>query len=893
MPTLRPARTAVLRAAVDDARAGQPRLLCIQGASGTGKTTHLRALLETASGFRTLTASGSDAAYRPAYGILEQLGSGHLETEEGSVHNPAIAAQSLRRLIDENSRDDPLVLAIDDAQWADEESLEAVRLLLGRVSGDRLLVVVAHRPFTRGEHRRWQRFCTQPGVATVLTIDGVDLAEAHGIVRETTGTDAPDVLVERLCRHTDGNPMHLRSLLVEYPLAELAAMAELPAPVDVALELTARLAAMDGDSVRLLRTVAVLGSSWVDRIDTATIAGVEEPSIAIELLVDGGLLVERETSPLADVRIVHALVRAAIYQSIPAAERRELHRRAAESLAAPMQRLEHAVAAVERRDGRLADRLEQAATAAHGDADYRREAQLLTWAAQVAESPGQRERDWLEAQLATVLALDTRSVRSRLSEIAWAEDVAHRTLVLAWLLVVENRIADARRTLETLPTVALDAADRRTCSRLVVLTAWCLLVSGYPTEQVSAALQSLPDGEPDDPALMGYYLRTAGQVAAREFDFEHLRADFDAAPVSARETPMELTATLAWRGAVYSLCGFASEARRDLGEVVSRIRGGRVDAGSGANHALHGFALWQDGELDRASIEFQAARDLAPDRVHPLVQAALPLVPAVRGDFARADELIDRSEAVLADLPWREAVAVHVQARVVRLHAGADIAARTSCLDRLRTVFGAGCTSADDAQGAIWHLHLALARIWAGELDDVEAHLSAIETDMIVPDWSAWARPWLTGLRDERAGDLDAARQGLDTAAAALNSELPLYRGHVHADRARVAAHLGDDATAARAVSQAREQYARLGATPYLDRVRTDTSSRESDVLHPLSDREREVAALLLSGFSYAQIAEQLYVTRSTVAFHLGNIYAKTGVGSRHELIELARGASR
>jgi DNA-binding CsgD family transcriptional regulator len=59
------------------------------------------------------------------------------------------------------------------------------------------------------------------------------------------------------------------------------------------------------------------------------------------------------------------------------------------------------------------------------------------------------------------------------------------------------------------------------------------------------------------------------------------------------------------------------------------------------------------------------------------------------------------------------------------------------------------------------------------------------------------------------------------------------------------------------------------------------------DPLALLSDRERDVVGLLAQGMSYAQIARELYVSRSTVAFHLGNVYAKTDTTSRHELVEL------
>jgi DNA-binding CsgD family transcriptional regulator len=56
-----------------------------------------------------------------------------------------------------------------------------------------------------------------------------------------------------------------------------------------------------------------------------------------------------------------------------------------------------------------------------------------------------------------------------------------------------------------------------------------------------------------------------------------------------------------------------------------------------------------------------------------------------------------------------------------------------------------------------------------------------------------------------------------------------------------------------------------------------------------LTDRERDVAELAVSGYSYAQIARELFVAQTTVGYHLSNIYAKCGVRSRHELTELAR----
>ena len=71
--------------------------------------------------------------------------------------------------------------------------------------------------------------------------------------------------------------------------------------------------------------------------------------------------------------------------------------------------------------------------------------------------------------------------------------------------------------------------------------------------------------------------------------------------------------------------------------------------------------------------------------------------------------------------------------------------------------------------------------------------------------------------------------------------------------------------------------------------VAPPTTTRLGDL--GLTDRERDVAELAVSGYSYAQIARDLFVAHSTVGYHLSNIYAKCGVSSRHELTALVRGA--
>lgn len=65
MITLRPEREQLFAESLSSARGGTPRLLCIEGDPGVGKTTHLRELVDMASGFRVLTVTGVEAPYRP------------------------------------------------------------------------------------------------------------------------------------------------------------------------------------------------------------------------------------------------------------------------------------------------------------------------------------------------------------------------------------------------------------------------------------------------------------------------------------------------------------------------------------------------------------------------------------------------------------------------------------------------------------------------------------------------------------------------------------------------------------------------------------------------------------------------------------------------------------
>jgi DNA-binding CsgD family transcriptional regulator len=167
--------------------------------------------------------------------------------------------------------------------------------------------------------------------------------------------------------------------------------------------------------------------------------------------------------------------------------------------------------------------------------------------------------------------------------------------------------------------------------------------------------------------------------------------------------------------------------------------------------------------------------------------------------------------------------------------------------------FGDPLARATGAMPYLWFVTTGIGAAWAGEaaaVGECADRLAAIEGGTWREQAVAWLRALAAGARGEANAD-----------ALLAVGELPGI------------AALQD-----------------LGASAYVARLLPAAAEAPAaDPLAVLSDREREVATLLLEGLSYAQIARELYVTRSTVAFHLSNVYAKTGTTSRHELVQRVR----
>src|SRR5215472_13618800 len=309
---------ALIDGAIAAARGGEPAVVSLEGEAGYGKSALLREFVRRLGGFHVLRAGGEESAQDERLQLLREWGA----VPEGAAapRHTLQAARMLGDIVDRRQLTGPVALAVDDLQWIDPDSVDALAALVERAAGDRLLVATAFRPLGQ-RHTAWRRVIDTEG--RIIRLDGLDAAAVATLV-SSLAPDTPPQLAERLREHTAGDPLHIRALLREHPAAELAALAargELPAPAELAARMDIRVAQLDPDAARLLHALAVLGDTWSTTAAAAAIGGVSDADAAIGVLSDEGLVRIDRAAPVPRIRIFHAVIRAAVYEGIPIAQR--------------------------------------------------------------------------------------------------------------------------------------------------------------------------------------------------------------------------------------------------------------------------------------------------------------------------------------------------------------------------------------------------------------------------------------------------------------------------------------------------------------------------------------------------------------------------------------------
>lgn len=868
-----------VRTALQSAREQRPSVLVVEGGPGMGKTSLLGELRGLAADFESIFVEAHESEVPPApFAVLRDWGVRSPGVDGSPAASLQSATGSLAARVDGLSRSAPVLLGLDDAQWADTESLVAVSELLVRAEGTRLLLAVARRPSTTGPSVAIDDLLDSSRT-TRIRLDGMTPEQVATLVRENR-PDVSPVVARDLWEHTEGNPLFVQSLLDGLTSAELDDLPQdLPAPRAFAQLVRRRLERVGEPTRGLMEALVVMGPGWTALPEVASVAEDHDPLVSVEELRAADLVELRSAAPLA-LRPVHALVRASVNQSLTLRRRQLLHARAA-AVTHGASSLEHRLAATEEYDDVLAEGAFEHAERLYDTGHFRRAAHFYRAAHDVCSSFERREElQWEGVWSDNCAGVDSRTTRLAVDYAPGEDPACDVSVALALLLAGD--VAGASRRVEAVSHATWRVASARVRGRWAVLAAYTRLLTGRASADVEVALAMCEPGTMQDRALRIFESPTRGFIAARRHQTTSMEDDFAFLPSRAGEVPAEHFLALVWRAVYRTYALKAPGAVRDL-EAVSVHLGTTLPEPSLHRHL--GLGYWLTGNLPLARVEcgLADADTLQTELWSPDI--ASRMVDSVTGVTSfRASELSCQSWEARA-APWPEGRLLHLVADVAHVHAAgtpeglvATLSEEYADLDDLVTG-----TSPDHALQLV---HAAQAAVWAGRFSTAEKCVAILDRGPRPARSLSALRAWIRALVAQGRGDRDTAAVLLTQASEHSGHELPLYDAHVWADRASLSR---DPEEAREFRERALQVYRRLGAAPYVSRLEAAAALPEDPASaydHGLTPRERDVLALLIKGLSYTQIATQLFVTNSTVRYHLSNVYAKLDVTSRHEATE-------
>ncbi len=357
--------------ALRDACAGAGRLLLVEGPAGIGKTTLLEAAREAAAerGMRIVAARATELEHEFSYGVVRQLVDPLLRGAARERRrrlldgaDAAVAALRLERpgeapgtgsefaalhglywLFANLAEEQPLLVVVDDAHWADLASLRFLAFVGPRLAELPVLLLIAAREGEWDPARLFAATASDP-VSRPLLPAPLSPRACAMLVRARFRQPADEAFCSACHAATGGNPFFVHALLDELvrdraaPEAAAAGRVLAMGPRAVASAIVARLARLSRAAAPLARAAAILGHDA--RLEQATrLAGLDvaEARQAAAELVGAAIL-----APDDGLRFAHPIIRNAVYRDIARGERDRLHQRAADVLwgeRAPLERV--------------------------------------------------------------------------------------------------------------------------------------------------------------------------------------------------------------------------------------------------------------------------------------------------------------------------------------------------------------------------------------------------------------------------------------------------------------------------------------------------------------------------------------------------------------------------
>lgn len=887
---------AEIRRLLDAARRGEGGTLVIRGDPGIGKSALLDRAAALGDGMMVLRTAGvddeADLAFAGLHGLVRPIVSKLGELVE--THSRALAGAlglapsqdsdrflvsvAVLDLLAAAAEDQPVLCLIDDAQWLDRPSADALVFAARRVRAERLTLLFGARD---GDLRPF-------GAAGLpeIVLAGVDDESALAILDARAHEAVANVRV-RLLAEAAGNPLALLELPSGLTAAQLGGLEPLPD----AMPLTRRLQAVFRQRIERMPGVTQLALLIAAADDTGLVSTVLRAATSLKISSDA--LEPAESSGLirADGGTIvfrHPLVRSALYEASPLSQRQRVHAALAGALAGDEhadRRVWHQSMAALTGDEEVASALEasgrraqrraghaSAATAFQRAADLTleesRRAPRLALAAQAAWDAGRP--DWARELIARLLPSADETLRARMLYLRG---------------VIEARSGDMRGATATL----LEAADASSEPSLTL-------------EILAEATQAAGDGDPAQAAAFGARARETQAGTKRE---EFIRCvsigfamlfggEFDAAH-------------LIFHDALELATGLNDDPRAQIWAANASLVG--VDLGTGLTYATRAVQLARNRgllSLLPIALEQQGIELFWQNRFEEAYSAATE-------GYGLAVDLGQRREWHLTTLACVEAV--WGRETDAREHAvlGTALAQRRG-ETFLTTTAQAAIGLLDLARGRPDLAADALVAIaeggpginpiiaMASVPDAVEAIVRAGRSHDVVKTPLDRYRVWCAHMPTDGDKSLLARCDALLTVrppgeafreSVELGPSLPPFQ------RARSELLYGEWLRRERQRTEARihlraaiEPFRALGAVLWTQRAENELRAsgevarkRDFSTRDQLTPQELQIAGLVTEGLANREIAAQLFLSPRTVEYHLGKVFSKLGIASRMELI--------
>jgi DNA-binding CsgD family transcriptional regulator len=890
---------------IEAVRAGESRVLVISGEPGVGKSALLDHLAARAAAAdcRVARAFGVESEVELAYAGLHQLcrpmlnrvdhlpapQKDALETALGLRAGPPpdrfLVGLAALSLLSDVAAERPLVCIVDDRQWIDTASTQAMEFVARRLAADSVGFVVA----SRDQGDALTKFPR-------LVVQGLSQDDARALLDSVLVAPLDGRVRDRIVAETRGNPLALLELPRGFSPAELAGGFGLPdaqplsgriqesfeRQIEALPELTRRLlrlAAADssGDPLMLWRAAEFLGIS----------AEAVDPALEVGLLDFG-----------THVQFRHPLVRSAAYRSASLLERRELHGALAavtDRAVDPDRRAWHLAQVAAGPDETVALELEVSAGRAQRRGGMAAAAAFLERAALLTPDPARRRGRLLAAAQSKSDAGDLDAAMRMLVSVEAGPIDTHTA---AELELLRGRIALERRhgneaaqlllgAARSLEVVSLERAREAYLDALIAALWASYINSPLVCEAGTAARRAPPAPHPQRPIdelLDALALRVTDGYASGAASMR--RALEVGLALNNRQDPSDRWLWFAG-GRIFQMIAM------DLWDDQSwhALATGHVDLARTTGAMMHlNFALHYLARIEILSGNLTAAdRLVEEDRLMaqatgrtPIADTAM-LLAAWRGEDQRALHLI-------------EATANEAKARgAERLD---SLAAYAGAI--LHNGFGRSALAFEAAVAVFEREPIGYGSHVAPELAEAAARVGDDRTLAATLDWlnervratpTAWARGVELRVRAFSSGGrvADACYRESIQLLSQTRIRLQLARGHlVYGEWLRRENRRAD---ARDQLRTAYELLIAMGANAFAARAGRElratgeTVHRAVDVpSHLLTAQEHQVALLARDGLSNPEIGARLFVSPRTAQYHLKKVFTKLGITSRTQL---------